>query len=126
MAGANGHVILLLGVGQVHRQIQRRPCLADARNIVALTFDGQQRRAGDLARIGDAAAMFELAGGQGLALEHQIDRLQIEFGGHVANGAIFVIERLAGIGGFFVAIHQMLEHFPVRFHVVGKIHRHEA
>jgi hypothetical protein len=64
--------------------------------------------------------------GSAVTLEHDVDRLEIEFGGHVADRAIFVVEFLGLVGAFAVAIDQMFEHLPMAHHVIAKVHRHEA
>ena len=58
----------------------------------------------DRRRIDAAAAVHHLALGQQVALEHDVDRLQVEFGGHVADRAIFVVEILGRIGALAVAL----------------------
>src|SRR3546814_11619897 len=68
----------------------------------------------------------EFAPGQQVALEHRIDGLQIEFGCHVADRAIFVVEILGLVGALAVALDQMLEHLPMAHHVVAEVRRHEA
>ena len=50
------------------------------------------------------AAMHHLALGQQMALEHDVDRLEVEFGGHVADRAIFVVEVLGRVGALVVAL----------------------
>ena len=70
--------------------------------------------------------MLEFALGQQVALENRIDRLEIEFGGHVADGAIFVIEFLGLVRTLAITIDQMLEHFPMAHHVIAEVHRHET
>src|SRR3546814_16185708 len=72
------------------------------------------------------AAMFERALGQQVALEHRIDRLQIKFGRHVADRAIFVVEFLGLVRALAVAVDQMYEHLPMAHHVIAQVHRHEA
>jgi len=37
-----------------------------------------------------------------MALEHHVDGLQIEFGGHVAHRTIFLVEVAGRIGAFLV------------------------
>jgi hypothetical protein len=61
-----------------------------------------------------------------VALEHMLDGLQIELGGHVADAAIFLVERLGGIRAFAVALHQMAEHLPVAHQVGVQVHGEEA
>ncbi len=70
--------------------------------------------------------MQELALGQLVLLEHILDRLDVEFLGHVANRAIFLVKRLGGVGRLVVAFDQMLEHPVMAHQVVAEVHRHEA
>ena len=70
--------------------------------------------------------MHQLALGQQMALEDDIDRLQVEFGGHVADREIFVVEIARRVGALVVADDQMLEHLPMADEVVAEVHRHEA
>ena len=70
--------------------------------------------------------MGQLALGQQMALEDDVDRLQVEFGGHVADRAIFVVEILGRLGALAVALDEMLEHLPMADEVVAEVHRHEA
>ena len=69
--------------------------------------------------------MLELALGQQMALEHDVDRLQVEFRGHVADRAIFVVEFLRRRGALLVADDEMLEHLPMADEVRAEVHRHE-
>ena len=71
-------------------------------------------------------AMLQLALGQQMALEHDVDRLQVEFGGHVADRAIFVVEFAGRVGAFLVADDEMLEHLPMADEVRAEVHGHEA
>ena len=80
----------------------------------------------DRGRIDRPAAMGHLALGQQMALEDDVDRLQIEFGGHVADGAIFVVEILGRIRLFIVAVDEVAEHLPMADEMVAEVHRHEA
>ena len=61
-----------------------------------------------------------------MLLEDDLYGLQVEFGGHVADRAIFVVELLCGVGAFFVAFDEMLEHLPVADEVAAEVHRHES
>src|SRR3546814_6969737 len=70
--------------------------------------------------------MRQLALWEQVTLEHDIDRLEIEFGGHVAHRAIFVVKFLGLVGALAIAIDQMLEHLPMAHHVIAQVHRHEA
>ncbi len=126
MADIHGEMILLHRVGQVRRDVQRRLGLADAGDVVILAFHREQGDVGDRARIDPRAAMHELALGQAVLLEHLLDRLEVEFGGHVADRAIFVVELLGRLGAVVVALHQMPEHVPMAHQVAAQVHRHEA
>src|SRR3546814_1908297 len=54
--------------------------------------------------------------GKRVALEHDVDRLEVEFGGHVVHGAIFVVEMLGCIGALVIALDEEFEHLPMRDH----------
>ena len=92
MADAGLQVVHLVLRRNVDAELVRGLGLADAGNVVVLALDGEQRDAADLRRIDRPAAMGHLAVRQGMADEHGIDRLQIEFGGQVHHGEILVIE----------------------------------
>ena len=126
MADAFGQMILLERFRQVGGDGQRRLGLADARDVVALAFDREDADVGDRARIDLAAAMQHLALGKGVRLEHHRDGLEVEFGGHVADRAIFLVELHRRIGALVVALDEMLEHLPMRDEVVAEVHRHET
>ena len=126
MARALGHVIFLLRLRQLLGERQRGLGLAEAADIVILALDGEQRGLGDGAGIDQATAVQPFALGQGMALKHDLDGLQVEFGGHVADRAIFLVEILAGAGAFLIALHQMLEHLIMAVEVAAEVHRHEA
>ena len=70
--------------------------------------------------------MLHLAFGQQVPLEHDIDRLQVEFRGHVADRAIFFVEFLGRLRALLVADDEMLEHLPVADEVRAQVHRHES
>ncbi len=61
-----------------------------------------------------------------MPLENYIDRLQIEFGRHVADRAILVVEILGSVGAVIIAGDQMFEHLPMAEQVIAEVHRHEA
>src|SRR3546814_20595341 len=52
--------------------------------------------------------------------------LQIKFGRHVADRAIFVVEFLCLVRALAVAVDQMSEHLPMAHHVIAQVLRHEA
>ena len=72
------------------------------------------------------AAMGQLALGQQMALEHHVDRLQIEFGGHVADRAIFVVEFLGRLGAFASPSTRCLNISQWLMMCVAEVHGHEA
>src|SRR5690606_33723653 len=126
MADAPGEMIMLHPRRQRAGEVERGPGLADAGNIVALALDREQ---GDVAQRGGIdrpAAMGQPAPGQQVALEDDIDRLQVEFGGHVADRAIFVVEALGRLGAFAVALDEVAKHLPVADEMVAEVHRHES
>jgi hypothetical protein len=61
-----------------------------------------------------------------MALEDGVDRLEVEFGGHVADRAIFVVKILGRIRALAVAGDEMLEHLPMAGEMAAEVHRHEA
>src|SRR5690348_212000 len=81
MADALGEMIFLPLRRQRGRNVERRPRLADAGNIVPLPLDREQGDVLDRRRIDTPAAMHQLALRQQMALEHGVDSLQVEFGG---------------------------------------------
>ena len=80
VADAGLHVVLAHVRAQARAQVLRGQGLADAADVVALAFDGQQRGAADARRLDAAAAPLQFAARQVVALEHALDRLQIELG----------------------------------------------
>src|SRR5262245_31659255 len=88
------HVVALEIGPQARAQLVRGRGLADGTDIVALAFDREQHGALDGARLDPVAPVVEPAGRQEMLLEHQAHGLQIELGGEVQHGEIFVIERL--------------------------------
>ena len=70
--------------------------------------------------------MGELALWQGVAHEHGLDRLQIEFRGQIHHCQIFVVELAMLLRGIAIAAHQVHEQVLVRLDVPVEIHGHEA
>src|SRR4051794_34359012 len=70
--------------------------------------------------------MLKLTLGQQMLLEDDIDGLEVEFGRHIADRAIFVVELLGRRGAFLVADDEMLEHLPMADEMRPQIHGHEA
>ena len=68
----------------------------------------------------------EFALGQQMALKNRIDGLQVEFRGHIAHRAIFVIELLVPIRTFTITFHKVREHRPMAHHMIAQVHRHKA
>jgi hypothetical protein len=58
--------------------------------------------------------------------EHRVDGLQVEFGRHVHDGEIFIVELAMPFGRIAVILDQMHEEVLLRDHVTVEIHRHEA
>ena len=104
----------------------RRLGLADARDVVVFALDRQQADVGDPLRAHLAAAMLELALGQQVALEHHVDRLEIELLGQVQHRQVLVVEFQVLVGLVAVALHQVGEVLTVRLLVLLQVHRHEA
>ena len=61
-----------------------------------------------------------------MAHEHGIHRLQIELGGEIHHGQIFVVELSVLLRGIAVGAHQMHEQVLVRLDVPVEVHGHEA
>src|SRR5437867_9751777 len=91
-----------------------------------LAFDREQGYIPDGASVDLAAAMGELAFWEQMALEDDVDGLQVEFGRHVADRQIFVVETLGRIRTLAVTSDKMFKHLPMAGHVAAEIHRHEA
>ena len=72
------------------------------------------------------AAMRHLALGQRVADEHRLHRLQVELGGQVHDGEIFVVEVAVLLGAVAVVLDQMHEELLVRRDVAVEVHAHEA
>ena len=66
----------------LHRSM-RRARLAGGRNIVQLAFDSHQRGLCDRPGLDQVAVDLHQTARQQMALEHALDRLEIEFGGQV-------------------------------------------
>src|SRR6185312_16547285 len=92
VADIPGEEILLLRLGQPGCDVERRLGLADARNIVSFAFDREEGGVPDRVRTNQPSAMLHLALRQLMLLEDDVDRLQIELRGHVADRAIFLVE----------------------------------
>src|SRR3546814_10126881 len=73
-----------------------------------------------------SAPMTHLAFRKRMALEYRADRLQVKFGRHVRDRAVFIVKRLGRIRAFAVAIDQVPEHFPMAGQMAAKVHGHEA
>ncbi len=61
-----------------------------------------------------------------MANENALDGLQVEFGGHVHHGKIFVIEIAMLLRRVAVPLDKMIEHIEMRRNMTFKIHRHKA
>src|SRR5690349_4897241 len=83
--------------------------LADARDIVVLAFNRLQRDALDLAGIDRNAAMGHLALRQRVTDEHGLAGLQIELGGEVHYGEVFVVELAMLLRGVAIAFDEVQE-----------------
>src|SRR3546814_15580078 len=70
-------------------------------DVVALAFNGEQRRTADRRRVDLFAAIGQIALGQPVILKHPLHGLEIEFGGKVEHREILVVEGLGllGLGG---------------------------
>ena len=70
--------------------------------------------------------MLHLALRQGVLHEHQIDGLQIEFGGEIHDGQILVIELDMFVDQIAVALHEITEQILVCVDMAIEIHADEA
>ena len=75
MADLRGHVVFLLAVGQVGGDIEGGFGLAEAGDIVELTFDGEDGGLGDGIRADAVVVMVELAIRQAMFVEDFLDGL---------------------------------------------------
>ena len=100
--------------------------LARPADIVALALDGHQRGALDRRRLDQAAAHPKPAERQVVALEHALDRLQIEIRRQVHHRAVFVVEGAGRRGTLAVAAGEVAEHRPMRRDVAVEIHAEKA
>ncbi len=82
----------LLAVRQAGAEGERGKALAGGRDIVLLALDGFHRHLGDLADIHLLVADGKDVARDDPALEHPLHRGQVELGGHVHDGKVFVIE----------------------------------
>ena len=100
--------------------------LADRADIVLFALDRQQRGLADRGGVHRPAMDRQFPLAQQHALEHHVDRFQVEFLGHVEDREIFLVESLDLVGLDRLAVGQQLIEFamlrPVPFHV----HRHEG
>ena len=72
------------------------------------------------------AVPFELAERQRVFLENEPHGFEIEFGGEVEHGEIFVVERLGDRRLFELAVGEILVKLLVRLHVALDVHAHEG
>ena len=100
--------------------------LADTRDVVFLAFHRHQADVGDQVGTHQLAAMGQLALGQQVLLEDNVDGLEVEFFGQVQHRQILVIEFQVLVGAVAVTLHQVLEVALVGFLVLGLVHTHEA
>ena len=115
-----------LAIGNIDTQMMGSLGLADAGNIVVLAFHRHQGDAFDGFQVDQPAAMQHFAFGQSMADKHRIDRLQVEFGGQIHHGHIFIIEFAVLLGRIAVAVDEMTEHVAMGRDVLVDIHRHKA
>src|SRR3984957_12547916 len=126
MADAGLHVVALEIRAQLAAQVVRRHRLADGANVVALALDGEQHGAPDRGRVDLVAVPLQLAERQRVFLEDDPHRLQIELGGEVEYGEIFVIERFRYRRFLQLAVGDVLVELAVRFDVALDVHAHEC
>ena len=94
VADAGLHVVALEIGPQSGAQIVRGHGLADGADVVPLAFDREQHRAPDRARVDALALPLERAGRQAHVLKDLVHGLEVELGGEVEHGEVFVVERL--------------------------------
>ena len=100
--------------------------LAHARDIVILALDRHQADISDQLWPNGASAVHQFALGQQVLLEDDVDGLEIEFLGQVADREVLVIEFQMGLGFIAITIHEVLKIVQVRLAVAFDVHRHEA
>src|SRR5262252_1695309 len=110
----------------IDAQTMRRFGLPNARNVVVLAFDGEQRHALDRGWINAASAMAHLAPRQSMAHEHRVHRLQIKFRGQIHHREVFVVEFLVLLRRIAVATHQIEKLLLERLDVPLELHADEA
>ena len=126
MADRRLHVVGVPVGWDVDAEVVRGLGLAKAGNVVVLAFDREQGDIADRRRIDAYAAMRHLALGQGVADEHGIDGLQVEFRRQVHHRQIFVVEIAVLLGIVAIMLHQMHEEVLVGDDVAVEVHAHEA
>src|SRR4029453_11791864 len=120
------HIVNLILLWNVDAECVRSLCLADARYIVVLAFHRHQRNASDRGRVDPPAPVRHLPFWQGMADEHGIYGLQIEFGGEIHDREVFIVEFTVLLGRIAVAFDEVKEKIVMRFDVAIQIHAHEA
>ena len=114
VTGALGLKVGLLGVDNAGAQVVGSAGLARARDVVELTFDGEQRGGFDVLRshaLDLTVFIFDVPSAmhQALVLEHHLDGLQIVVCIHVENSVVFVIELAVIFGSGIVPLDQVFE-----------------
>ena len=112
-------------------QVMGSAGLACARDIVKLTFHGQQRAVCDvlwLHQLGLALLVFDVPGAvdQLVLLEHGSNRFQVVVGIHVQHGVVLVIELAVMLGAGVVTLDQVLEVVVVALGMAVRVHGHKA
>src|SRR3984893_7126463 len=120
------HVVALEIGAQLAAQVVRRHRLADGADVVALALDGEQHGAADRGRVDLVAVPLQLAERQEVLLEDDTYGFQVEFGGEIEHGEIFVVERFGHRRLFQFAVGEILVELAVRLDVTLDVHAHEG
>mmetsp|Transcript_21997 Transcript_21997/g.86429 ORF Transcript_21997/g.86429 Transcript_21997/m.86429 type:complete len:349 (-) Transcript_21997:1067-2113(-) len=126
MTGAQGVVVVLMGLGNAGTKFVCRAGLARAGDVVQLTLDGQQGRRRDVLRPHEGAIDLPGAVDQCEVLEHGLDGVEVVLSRHVEHGVVFVVEPAVRLGTVVVAAHQVEEVVVVRGQVPVRVHCDEA
>ena len=118
--------LLLAGFRDGRTQFLRCMGLAQAGNVIALTFNGKQRYSLDILWLDQLAFYFPRAQRQAVFLEHGLDRFEIVLGRHVQYGVVLIVKLAMFFRRFVVAFAQVHVEVPMTLRVATRIHRDEA
>ena len=112
--------------GPQPRQVLRCQGLADRADVVALAFDGEQRRAPDRRRVDLPAAQRQLAERQRVLLEDQAHGLEVEVGREIGDRHVLVVEVADRLRLGFLAGGEVREVLAERLGVALAVHADEG